>query len=68
MKLLIINGSPREHGNIARMLEVIKEEAEANGALTTYVQISSLRVEPCKGCMSCRKNKDCALPLDDAPW
>lgn len=68
MKLLIINGSPREHGNIARMLEVIKEEAEANGALTTYVQISSLRVEPCKGCMSCRKNRDCVLPQDDAPW
>ena len=66
MKVVFINGSPRAHGNIARMLEIMRHEAELQGADTEYIPIASLNVRPCKGCMSCRTSLTCSLPKDDA--
>lgn len=66
MKILILNSSPRRHGNISKMLELMKQEAEAGGAETIYVCVSNLQVRPCIGCMKCRKSLECSLPQDDA--
>ena len=66
MNVLIINGSPRRHGNISAMLEAIQEEAEHNGAEVTTVFVSQLQVKPCTGCMTCRKTRRCVLPEDGA--
>lgn len=64
--ILIINGSPRKNGNISKMLETIKEEAEKQGADVTSVHVRNLQIKPCNGCMSCRKNLTCVLPEDGA--
>ena len=47
MNILIINGSPRIHGNISAMLDAIREEAEQRGAEVTTVLASRLQVKPC---------------------
>lgn len=36
MKVLILNGSPRRHGNMSKMLELMKQELEGCGAETVY--------------------------------
>lgn len=46
MNILIINGSPRIHGNISAMLDAIREEAEQRGAEVTTVLASRLQVNP----------------------
>ena len=66
MNILIINGSPRIHGNISAMLDAIREEAEQRGAEVTTVLASRLQVKPCTGCMTCRETHHCVLPEDDA--
>lgn len=66
MNVLILNGSPRRHGNVSAMLDAIREEAERNGASVTTVFVSELQVKPCTGCMTCRKTRRCVLPEDGA--
>lgn len=66
MKILILNSSPRRRGNISKMLEAMKQEAESGGAEVTFVHISDLQVRPCIGCMKCRDSLKCCLPEDDA--
>lgn len=65
-KLLIINGSPRRQGNISRMLDIMRQEAESCGWITKTVCINDLTVQPCTGCMTCRSAGKCCLPVDDA--
>lgn len=66
MKILILNSSPRRRGNISKMLEAMKQEAENGGAEVTFVHVSDLQVRPCIGCMKCRDSLKCCLPEDDA--
>ena len=66
MKILIINGSPRKHGNITNILDTMQQEAEANGAKTEIIRTCDLQVHPCTGCMNCRSKLKCVLPEDDA--
>lgn len=66
MNILIINGSPRKNGNISRMLECMKEEAEKIGATVSVIRIDELEVKSCTGCMSCRKTLKCVFPEDGA--
>ena len=39
MNILILNASPRHHGNIATMLETMKAEAERQGATVTLEEV-----------------------------
>ena len=64
--ILIINGSPRPRGNISRLLECMKDEADKAGCRVTYVRTSALHIKPCTGCMQCRKDGRCRLPHDDS--
>lgn len=66
MKVLVINGSPRKKGNVARMLAAVREEAEERGFDVTCLSVSDLKVAPCTGCMVCRSRLSCVLPEDDA--
>ena len=40
MNILILNGSPRRNGNIARMLKAMREEAESRGMKVTSVCVA----------------------------
>ena len=66
MKVLILNGSPRRHGNMSKMLELMKQELEGCGAETVYIDVPRLQVHPCIGCMKCRSSLKCCLPEDGA--
>ncbi|MDO4497453.1 MAG: flavodoxin family protein [Bacteroidales bacterium] len=66
MNILILNASPRPKGNISLMLDVIKEEAERQGAVVNMERVQKLSVRPCIACMRCRSSQKCALPEDDA--
>lgn len=66
MKLLILNGSPRKDGIVARMLHTVGSEAITRGITTVFLDISDLQVQPCKGCMACRTQGACVLPDDDS--
>ena len=66
MKILILNGSPRNQGLISQMLDIMTEEARIRGAEVEVIPIRKLQVHPCTGCMACRSRQTCVLPEDDA--
>lgn len=48
------------------MLQIIKDECEAQGAVVEMVRVQELNVKPCMACMKCRSSLKCVLPADDA--
>lgn len=66
MSVLIINGSPRADGTVARILHIIEAEAERRGCTAAFIDAASLSFASCTGCMACRSNGACVLPHDDA--
>lgn len=66
MKILILNASPRKKGNIAQMVDAIRDEALQAGAEVTVTAVQGLHIRPCTACMKCRTAGACSLPEDDA--
>ena len=66
MKVLLINGSPREQGNVSRMLSLMESEAKRLGVEVYSIRVANLQVRPCIGCMKCRASLACIFPEDDA--
>jgi len=66
MKILILNASPRKNGNIAKMLQIMAEEAERLGHTVVVETTNDLNVRPCIACMKCRSTHQCVMPEDDA--
>nr|MBP7471424.1 flavodoxin family protein [Prevotella sp.] len=64
MKVLVINGSPRKNGNIAKMLHSVADNI--NNAEIHWYDVNDLHIHPCMGCMRCRSTRECVLPKDDA--
>ncbi len=65
MKVLVLNGSPRENGTVASLLKAIAEGIAQNHE-TEWVDVYDLKMQPCRACMKCRPDGDCVLPDDDA--
>lgn len=61
MKVLIINGSPREGGNTAIALDEMKKVFEKNGIEAEEIQIGKEVVRGCISCGYCYKNGKCAF-------
>lgn len=66
MKVIGINGSPRKDGNTAILIQTVFKELEKEGIETELIQLSGKKVEGCKACWSCHKNKNkqCAITDD----
>ena len=64
--ILILNASPRRHGNISQMVEVMADECRQAGVEVQTVAVQQLDIRPCLGCMKCRTAHKCVLPEDDA--
>ncbi|MCK9376798.1 MAG: flavodoxin family protein [Syntrophobacterales bacterium] len=62
--LLVINGSPKPHGNLQRMLEKI---AQDSGQGYELVNLAKLKISPCLGCVKCAEKQRCIQPDDMAP-
>ena len=64
MKILMINGSPRQNGNTALALAEMAKVFEKNGLEVETVQIGNREIRGCIACGHCGKNKKCVF--DDA--
>lgn len=64
--ILILNASPRRHGNISQMVEVMADECRQAGVEVQTVAVQQLDIRPCLGCVKCRAAHKCVLPEDDA--
>jgi multimeric flavodoxin WrbA len=58
MKVLAINGSPRENGNPAQALDVLLKELQNEGIETELVTIGQKSIHGCISCFKCAENKD----------
>ena len=69
MNILILNGSPRPHGNTAALANAFAEEAAAKGHQVHLVQIGNKDIRGCKNCDACRstRNGNCVQKDDMQP-
>lgn len=59
MKILMLNGSPKDNGNTARMLAEMTEIFEREGIEIVYYHVGNMLVHGCTGCGTCYKTKKC---------
>ena len=64
--ILVLNSSPRKTGVTSSLLRIVADEARSAGAEVEWVDVNSLSIRPCIGCLKCRPDKKCILPKDDA--
>ena len=65
MKVIGINGSPKEKGNTAFALDLVGEQLKENGIDFEIIQVGSKTVRGCTGCWSCASRKDEKCIIDD---
>lgn len=68
MKVLVLNGSPRKNGNVAKTLkrETEKFQQKHDACEIIWKDVCDLNFGFCKGCMACRSIGKCVMPEDDA--
>lgn len=55
MKVLLINGSPRQHGNTNRALEEVAKQLQSQGIESEIVWIGTQPVRECIACGKCKE-------------
>lgn len=65
MKILVLNGSPRQNGTVALLLKAVTESL-STGHEVEWIDVCKLNMKFCTGCMVCREKESCILPEDDA--
>ena len=55
MRIMTILGSPRRHGNTAKVLGWIEEQFQADGHEVDSANILDYQVQGCGECMACKK-------------
>ena len=65
-QVLVILGSPRKKGNSATLAAQISRGAKSAGAEVETVFLHALKISPCRGCDTCKKqdSKGCAIKDD----
>ena len=66
MKILVLNGSPRQNGTVGKTLQSLLNEYKNDENQIVFHNVQDLTFDFCKGCMACRKNGKCPLPQDSA--
>ena len=68
MKVIAINGSPKENGNTAQALQILLGEVQKKGIETELVTIGNKMIHGCIGCAKCREaqNGTCVAFPNDA--
>jgi multimeric flavodoxin WrbA len=66
MKVVAFNGSARQDGNTAILMNLVLDELRAEGIETEMVQLAGEKISGCIACYQCMKNKDgkCAVKTD----
>ena len=65
MKILVLNGSPRQSGTVSSLLQAVAEPISAEHEIES-IDVCKLNMKYCKACMACREKEVCVLPEDDA--
>ena len=55
MKILVLNGSPRPHGNTAAMVAAFAKGAQENGHQVDVVNVCQKKIAGCLACEYCHK-------------
>jgi len=58
MKILVIQGSPRENGNTASVVEMAMAPVRAAGHAVDVVRTAGLDIRGCTECFACQSDKD----------
>ena len=54
MKILILMGSPRLHGNTAELCKYFMEELQEQNVEIKYIELEKMLINPCKECYICQ--------------
>jgi multimeric flavodoxin WrbA len=65
IKVLIVKGSPREHGNSAALADQVAAGAQTAGAHTESHFLHGLDIRPCDGCDFCQGAADMGCIIED---
>ncbi|HPJ34028.1 MAG TPA: flavodoxin family protein [Spirochaetota bacterium] len=65
MKIVIINGSPRNNGTVSTLLKTIRRKISSE-IETEFINLYDHSMKPCIACMKCRETGRCVLPEDHA--
>ena len=58
MKVVAINGSPKDNGNTAQLIDTIAQELAKENISTEIMHVGNKTIRGCFGCGGCAKNKD----------
>ena len=61
MKILMLNGSPRPHGNTAAAMEEMEKVCAAEGLETELIQVGSRDIRGCIACGRCFETGKCVF-------
>ena len=61
MKVLLLNGSPKENGNTSIALAEMVKVFEKNGIETEVICVGKETISGCKACLGCRKLGKCVI-------
>lgn len=64
MRILGISGSQRHDGNSEAYVNMVLEEAQAQGAQTKLISLAGKKLSGCTGCYGCVEAKQCVVKDD----
>ena len=64
MKILILSGSPRRHGNSERILARLHNQLEKSGHHVDLIRLTRLSISGCLGCGGCEQTGNCVIEDD----
>jgi len=64
MRILGIEGSPRQDGNTEKLVRHTLNGAAEEGCQVVFLKLANLNIEHCTGCGSCRATGECVLNDD----
>jgi multimeric flavodoxin WrbA len=67
MKVIAFNGSPHEHGTVAKGIEMAGGELVKNGVELEVVQVGGKAIHGCMACGGCMGKHECAVKDPEAP-
>ena len=64
MKVILISGSPKVHGNTAQLMQICAETIREAGVEAEVISFADKKIEACGACGQCKKLGKCALDDD----
>ena len=68
VNIVVLNGSPRPHGNTAFLVDAFREGAQEAGHTVTVLPVASMKIAGCLGCEYCHgRGQGKCIQKDDHP-